>query len=707
LSLAPSPRIQAPELERLARLAARLADAPAAFLTLGNDAPVYAGPVDAWSAGREAPLLRPLCALVVAEGRVVRVDGASGALGEGAYLGVPVRGADGEVAGCLCVVDERPRAWSDGDAETLAGVAELAGLALQRNAVLEGAAAAFARAPGEAGGRIPLRVLEKAVETMQVGVTITDMEGRILYTNPAEARMHGYTVEELIGQHGRIFAPPQSHRRIEPGPLDGVASWSRETVNLRKDGTPFPVLLRSDMVMDAQGRPAGLVTCCEDLTQRKALERKLLHNAFYDQLTGLPNRGLLIHRLDLAVERAQRGEGGFAVLMAGLDRFKRVNDGLGREAGDELLRAVAERLRECIRPDSMLARMAGDEFAILLDEAHGPGEAIRVARSMHEVLRAPFLLPAGEVFTGASVGIALSMTGYTRSEDVLRDAAIAMYRSKDRDQGHYQVFDLEMHAQAMERLRMEGDLRRALERRELRVHYQPVVALDTGRIAGFEALVRWEHPERGLVFPDAFIPLAEETGLILALGMQVLDDACVALRRWQARPGCEGLTMAVNLSARQFSDSGVVERVEGALRASGIAPGTLKIEITESVILQLTAEVAETMTRLKALGVELYLDDFGTGYSSLSYLHRIPLDALKIDRSFVGPNAGAESPHLVRTIVAMAHALGVTVVTEGVERAETLHELRRLGCQYAQGYYFAHPLDERAATALLASNPVW
>jgi diguanylate cyclase (GGDEF)-like protein/PAS domain S-box-containing protein len=552
-----------------------------------------------------------------------------------------------------------------------------------------------------------LRVLEKAVETMQIGVTITDAEGRILYTNPAEARMHGYTVEELRGRHARIFAPEERHRPINREGMDGVGSWSRETLNLRKDGTVFPVLLRSDMVLDSRGRPAGLVTCCEDLTQRKALERKLLHNAFYDQLTGLPNRGLLTHRLDLAVERAQRGDGRFAVLIAGLDRFKRVNDGMGRGAGDELLCAVAERFRECIRPDSMLARMAGDEFAILLDDAEGLGDAVRVAQCVQRALSAPFVLSAGEVFAGASMGIALSMTGYTRSEDVLRDATIAMYRSKDREQGQYQVFDLEMHAQAMERLQMEGDLRRALERDELRVHYQPVVDLATGRISGFEALARWEHPERGLIFPDAFIPLAEETGLILAVGIHVLDEACGALRRWQSLPGWEGLTMAVNLSVRQFAQPGIAGRVMEAVRRSGIAPGTLKLEITESVILQLTPEVSETMRHLKELGVQLYLDDFGTGYSSLSYLHRIPLDALKIDRSFVGPDAGAESPHLVRTIVAMAQALGVAVITEGVEREETLHYLRRLGCQYAQGYLFAHPLEEAATAALLASDPRW
>jgi len=611
------------------------------------------------------------------------------------------------VAGCLCVVDARPRAWTDDEADTLAGVAELLAPALHPAGGIDPAVAGFAGALGGSRGRMSLRVLEKAVETMQVGVTITDTEGRILYTNPAEARMHGYTVDELRGRHARLFAPPERHHHIRLEGMEGVGSWSRETVNVRKDGTPFPVLLRSDIVLDSRGRPAGLVTCCEDLTQRKALERKLLRNAFYDQLTGLPNRGLLTHRLDLAVERAQRGDDGFAVLMVGLDRFKLVNDGFGRAAGDELLHAVGERLHACIHPDSMLARMSGDEFAILLDEAQGLGDAVRVARCVQASLAAPFALQAGEVFTGASVGIALSMTGYARSEDVLRDATIAMYRCKDRDHGGYQVFDLEMHAQAMERLRLEGDLRRALERGEMRVHYQPVVSLATGRVAGFEALARWEHPERGLLFPDAFIPLAEETGMILPLGMRVLEAACTALAGWQRRPGCERLSMAVNLSARQFSHPDTVEQVAAAVRASGVTPGTLKVEITESVILQLSPEVVDTFARLKALGVELYLDDFGTGYSSLSYLHRVPLDALKIDRSFVSPNAGAGSPHLVRTIVAMAQALGVAVVTEGVEREETVHELRRLGCEYAQGYFFAHPFPEDEVGAFLDSDPRW
>jgi diguanylate cyclase (GGDEF)-like protein/PAS domain S-box-containing protein len=703
------PAPSAAALARLVRLAARAADAPAALL-LSGDAPTVCTGADAW---RDSALTHALARDVVAGARELRVTdaavhphaGPDAWAGERGWLGVPVRAPGGAVAGCLCVVDARPRPWSDDDADTLASVAELLGPTLHAPPGIDPAVAGFAGALAGSRGRMSLRVLEKAVETMQIGVTITDTEGRILYTNPAEARMHGYTVDELRGRHARLFAPPERHHHID---LDeGVTSWSRETVNVRRDGTPFPVLLRSDVVLDSQGRPAGLVTCCEDLTQRKALEHKLLRNAFYDQLTGLPNRGLLTHRLDLAVDRAGRGDGGFAVLMVGLDRFKRVNDGLGRAAGDELLRAVGQRMHDCIHPDSMLARMSGDEFAVLLDDAEGVREAVRVARCLQAALDAPFALQAGEVFTRASVGIALSLTGYDRSEDVLRDAAIAMYRCKDGDPGGYQVFDLAMHAQAMERLRMEGDLRRALERGELRVHYQPVVELATGRVAGFEALARWEHPERGLLFPDAFIPLAEETGMILPLGLRVLEEACMALARLQRRPGWERLGMAVNLSARQFSHAGTVERVAAALDASGIAPGTLKLEITESVILQLSAGVSATMAGLKALGVELYLDDFGTGYSSLAYLHRVPLDALKIDRSFVGPDAGAESHHLVRTIVAMARALDVAVVTEGVEREETLRELRHLGCEYAQGYYFAHPMSEHDACALLDADPRW
>ena len=722
VAIPPRPVRPAPtaDLPRLARFAAQLVDAPVAALSLGELPPIFAGPdaPESWRARREAPLSRSLCRYVVAGGKPLLISDARVHplvaedplvwLGEAAYLGVPVYGQDGVAVGCLCVLDAHPRTWSDEEVETMEELAAFAALALAPPAAGGSRArAGFVGTIGTARGRLSLRMLEKSVETMQVGVTITGPDGRILYTNPAEARMHGYTVDELRGRHARIFAPAESHRPITPESIERLSSWSREAINVRKDGSTFPVLLRSDAVLDSRGRTVGLVTCCEDLTERKELERRLLQNSFYDPLTALPNRGLLTHRLDLAVERAARGDGGFAVLVVGLDRFKRVNDGLGREAGDELLRAVAERLRGLLPGDAMVARLGADEFGILLDAGDGLAGATRVARRVQDALARSFRLGAGEVFTAGSVGIALSPSGYQWADDVLRDATIAMYRAKDRAQGGYEVFDLEMHAQAMERLQLESDLRRALERGELRVHYQPVIALETGAISGFEALCRWEHPERGLVFPDAFITLAEETGLILPLGMQVLEAACRTLREWQGRPGFEGLTMAVNLSPKQFAQPDLVERVDAALRESGIEPGTLRLEITESVILHDTDPVTATLHRLKTLGVKLYLDDFGTGYSSLSYLHRIPLDALKIDRGFVRPGAGTESAHLVRTILAMARALDVTVVTEGVETAETVESLRRLGCEFAQGYFFAHPMDEAAAGALLAADPRW
>jgi EAL domain-containing protein (putative c-di-GMP-specific phosphodiesterase class I) len=311
------------------------------------------------------------------------------------------------------------------------------------------------------------------------------------------------------------------------------------------------------------------------------------------------------------------------------------------------------------------------------------------------------------VFPGGSVGITLSYTGYERAEDVLRDAAIALYRSRDARQGQYEVFDRDMHAQVMARLRMETDLRHALERGEIRVHYQPIVSLASGRIAGFEALARWAHPVQGMIQPDDFIPLAEETGLILPLGMWVLEEACRELRRWQdAHRGDGAPTMAVNLSAGQFLQADLVEQVERVLRETGIEQGTLKLEITESVLMQHTERVTDTLHRLKALGVQLHIDDFGTGYSSLGYLHRLPLDALKIDRSFVS-EAGGANLQLVRTIVALAHALGVAVITEGIESPELLRELRALECEFGQGFLFSRPLASGEIEALVASDPCW
>jgi PAS domain S-box-containing protein/diguanylate cyclase (GGDEF)-like protein len=703
--------------ERLASFAARLLHVPVSVISLvGTERPYSAGePGDAWRMRREAPLARSLCGVAVSSGEPLVLNDAREHpavrrnpavwLGEVGYAGIPFRRVDGRVAGALCVADAQPRAWTAEEVDLLVSLARFAALLVAQN---DGPAMqqVLAQAAQSATGSVNLRMLRKAVETMQMGVTITDTRGRILYSNPADARMHGYTPDELVGAHARVFAPAEHARPLDAMRMNDVASWSRETVNVRKDGSSFPVLLRSDVVRDAAGRAVALVTCCEDLTHRKRLERELLRNAFYDPVTQLPNRGLLNHRLDLALDGARRDGHRFAVLAIELDRIQLVHDSLGRAAGDELLAGAASRLRECAPPDAMVAHLGGDQFAILLDQVTGVGDATRIATCVHQMLAQPLRAAGREVFSGASVGIVLSGPAYEQAEDVLRDAAIAMIRARSAAHGQYHVFDPAMHAEAMARLQLETDLRRALERGELRVFYQPIVHLQTGRITGFEALARWQHPERGLVMPDDFIPMAEETGLILPIGLWVLEEACRTLRRWQDRPGGEGLKMAVNLSARQFSQPDLVRRIRAILTRTQINPGTLELEITESVILQHSTPVLDTLSRVKALGVQLHVDDFGTGYSSLSYLHRLPLDALKIDRSFVS-GADAGSLQIVRTIVAMAQALGVAVVTEGIETAELLDELRTLRCEYGQGFFFSRPVAAAEIETLFATDPSW
>ncbi len=430
------------------------------------------------------------------------------------------------------------------------------------------------------------------------------------------------------------------------------------------------------------------------------------HAAFHDALTGLPNRTLLLDHLTLAIERARRhSDHLFAVLFVDLDRFKNINDSLGHGVGDLLLVALARRLEGCLRPMDTVARLGGDEFAILLDGLADTRAAITVAERVQSELTQPFNLNGHEVYTTASIGIALSATGYTHPENVLRDADTAMYRAKENGKARHELFDTVMHARAVALLTLENDLRRAVERREFLVYYQPIIALDTNRITGFEALLRWPHAERGFVAPDEFIPLAEETGLIFEIGRWVLGEACRQMCHLQKLVP-QPLTISVNLSSRQFSQPNLIEQIKQTLAETGLDPRSLLLEITESVVME-NAETAATMLKqLRALGVQLSIDDFGTGYSSLSYLHRFPVSMLKIDRTFIGRmSVGGENTEIVRTIITLANNLGMQVVAEGVETEAQLAHLRKLNCAYGQGYLFSRPVAAEQAAALLTTQP--
>jgi diguanylate cyclase (GGDEF)-like protein len=428
------------------------------------------------------------------------------------------------------------------------------------------------------------------------------------------------------------------------------------------------------------------------------------HAAFHDSLTELPNRTLLADHLRLAIERARRRpEHLFAVLFLDLDRFKNINDSLGHAAGDCLLVETARRLEQCSRPADTVARLGGDEFAVLLDGLDSGRDAVRVAERVQEELMRPFRLGGHEVYTAASIGITLSTHGYDEPENVLRDADTAMYRAKEKGKARYELFDAEMHADALARLRLENDLRRAVEHREFEVYYQPVIALATGKLSGFEALVRWRHPERGIVAPSEFIPLAEETRLITEIGGWVLEDACRQMSEWRELiPAQQHLTLSVNLSSKQLAQPGFAEAVQRTLRETALPAHCLKLEITESAVMDNADGAASLLGQLRGLGIQLSIDDFGTGYSSLSYLHRFPVDTLKIDRSFVAKMTdNSENGEIVRTIVALASNLGMCVVAEGVETEEQHARLEALGCEYGQGYLYSRPVEAESALALI------
>ncbi len=444
-----------------------------------------------------------------------------------------------------------------------------------------------------------------------------------------------------------------------------------------------------------------------NITDRKQAEAQLLHDAFHDILTGLANRTLFMNRLGHVVELAKHREDyQFAVLFLDLDRFKMVNDSLGHMMGDQLLVAIARRLEACLRAGDTLARLGGDEFAILLENLFEIEDALEVGDRIHASLAQSFNLNGHEIFTGASIGITLSTNRYDNPEDLLRDADTAMYRAKAAGTGRSQVFDRSMHLRAVTLLQIESDLRRAIERQEFQIYYQPIVSLSNCKIAGFEALIRWQHPELGLIPPDEFIPIAEDTGLIIPIGHWVLKESCAQMRQWHDLfPAHPPLTISVNLSGRQFLQPNLVGQIQEVLQQTQLDPHCLKLEITESVMMESAGVASAMMKQLQELGIRLSIDDFGTGYSSLAYLHSLPIDTLKIDRSFISSlDSDIEKMEIIQTIVKLAWNLGLDIVAEGVENKKQLAQLRALKCESGQGYLFARPMDKAAVEVLMTGE---
>jgi len=558
-------------------------------------------------------------------------------------------------------------------------------------------------------------------------IAVVDGTGNRLYNSPAYQKVLGYSAEELKLTPSVEQIHPEDRPRVLEAADKARVTGRGERLEYRmrhKDGTWRNLESVATAIPNEQGQTEKLVIVNRDITDRKLAEETLAHNALHDTLTNLPNRALFLDRVRHVLALSHRHISyKFAVLFIDLDEFKVVNDSLGHAAGDALLLQIARRLSASIRGvdtisrsvlmqttsqvanEGSLARVGGDEFTVLLEDIRDCGDAIRVAERLQERLVIPFVVERQEVVITASIGIAFCGTSYTNSEDLIRDAEIAMYRAKREGKARSQVFDAEMHTVAVKRLRLETDLRRALELDEFRVHYQPILSLQSGRIVGFEALSRWQRPE-GLLSPAHFIQIAEQTGIILPMNRQLLREACLQLRAWHSQfPSDPQLTMSVNITPKEFAQQDLAVQMKTILGEVGIQPSSINVEITETIAMADPQRSSLVLSELKALGVHISIDDFGTGYSSLSRLQGFPVDTLKIDRTFISAiDTDRETRKIVRIIIMLAHNLGLKVVAEGAETAEQVNLLKQLRCELVQGYFFARPGDHAAAHALLTSN---
>ncbi|HWI40576.1 MAG TPA: EAL domain-containing protein, partial [Verrucomicrobiae bacterium] len=528
---------------------------------------------------------------------------------------------------------------------------------------------------------------------LPVGITITDTDGRIIYVNPADAGMHGYTPEELLGREASIFGPPGLRGGApDTRAVADAGIWRRETVNLRKNLSEFPVQLTSIAVRSADGRCLGMVTACEDITARKEAESKIFSLAYHDTLTGLPNRQMCLDRLHQALSAGRRDGTRLAILFLDLDHFKDINDTRGHDVGDVVLTMVAERLSATIRDSDTVARLGGDEFIVLLTPVNAENAAATAARRVLSLFSEPFLVDGRRIHSSASIGIAMFPDDGADGETLFKCADTAMYHAKSEGRGKYRFFSPEMNRKIMRRVALENSLRQAIPRGELFVVYQPQWDLNTLTITGVEVLARWRNADLGLLHPSEFIPVAENIGLIGQIGEFVLRTACSDSRNW-GEAGKQ-VRLAVNLSGVQLKQETFLRKMERFLRESGLDPHTLDLEFTESVMMEHGEKGVTLFRALKRMGCQLTIDDFGTGYSSLSYLKHFPIDRIKIDRSFLaGLGSDPRDAAVIDAILSMARSLDIQVVAEGVESRSQLQFLLERGCHEAQGFYFAKPVS--------------
>ena len=554
-------------------------------------------------------------------------------------------------------------------------------------------------------------------------IAVVDTQGKRLYNSPAYQRVLGYSPAELYAQSSADKIHPSDQARVLQASEKARLTGRGQRLEYRmrhKDGSWRVLESTASTICGLNGKIEKFVIVNRDITERKRAEELLAHNAFHDPLTNLPNRALFLDRLQQAVARARRhSDYRFAVLFIDVDDFKLFNDSLGHFAGDQLLVQIGKRLATGFRqsdtvarsPDESraraedndsVARLGGDEFTVLLEDIANAGDAVRVAQRIQDRWAAPFIIDEQEVVISSSIGIALSSVACVEAENLVRDAELAMYRAKRAGRAHCEVFDPAMHATAVRRLNLERELRRAIERGELKVYYQPIVSLESERIVGFEALSRWQRPEE-LVMPSEFIPVANETGLIVPINRLLLLDACEQLRSWQSRfPADPPLMMSVNIAPKQFAQPDLAADICLAIDQTGVSPKTLQLEIVETLAMSDAEKAAQVLAELKALGVRLSIDDFGTGYSSLSRLRRLPVDSLKVDRTFISTmDEDSDSREIVRLIITMARTLRLKVVAEGAETEMQINHLKQLNCEMAQGYFFSRPIPADAVTELL------